>query len=123
MGNRQLLNIIIISTLFCACSNQQSDFGIEKDVIISGTINNFDINKSPQTIELIRRDFFGLDETNVEDINEDGTFKFKLPISYIQESYLRYGRLIRILCLPGDSLNIKIENVIPKGEHPFNFIK
>ncbi|NQU34464.1 MAG: TlpA family protein disulfide reductase [Bacteroidetes bacterium] len=123
MGNRQLLSFIIILILFCACSNQQSDFGIEKDVIVSGIITNYDINNSPQTIELFRRDFFDLDETNIEYINEDGTFKFKLPISYIQGSYLKYGRLIPILCIPGDSLNIKIENVIPKDEHPFKFIK
>lgn len=112
-----------MSILFYNCSNRQSDFGIQKDVIVSGIIANYDINKDPQTIELFRRDFFEINETNVEYINDDGTFKFKLPISYIQESYLRYGGFIPILCIPGDSLNIKIEKVIPQGEHPFEFIK
>ena len=123
MKNKQLLIIVILLILFCACSNRQSEFGIEKDVIVSGIITNYDINNSPQTIELFRRDFFDLNETNIEYINEDGTFKFKLPISYIQESYLKYGSLIPILCIPGDSLSIKIENVIPQDEHPFKFIK
>ncbi|WP_289056296.1 hypothetical protein, partial [uncultured Carboxylicivirga sp.] len=50
MKNRQLLGIIIILTSFWACSNRQTDFGNKKDVIISGTISNYEIGKSPQKL-------------------------------------------------------------------------
>ncbi|MFC2110579.1 TlpA family protein disulfide reductase [Bacteroidota bacterium] len=123
MKNRQLLGIIIVLISFWACSNRQSDFGIEKDIIISGTISDYEIGKSPQTIEIIRRDFFDLNEKYVERINEDGTFKFKFPISYTQESYLKYGNLISILCIPGDSLHILIDNKILEDKNVPEYIK
>jgi thiol-disulfide isomerase/thioredoxin len=112
MKNSKLFGISILLISFWACSNQQSDFGIEKNVIISGAINNYEFGKSPQTISIIRRDFFGLNENYTEIINEKGFFKFKYPISYTQESYLEYGNLISLLCMPGDSFNIQIDNKI-----------
>lgn len=123
MKNRKSFGIIIVLISFWACSNKQTDFGIEKDIIISGTITNYEIGKSPQTIEIIRRDFFDLNEKYVEKINKDGTFKFKYPISYVQESYLRYGNLISILCIPGDSLHIQIDNTILEDKKSQEHIK
>ncbi|MBN2833330.1 MAG: TlpA family protein disulfide reductase [Candidatus Delongbacteria bacterium] len=106
-----------------ACSNRQTDFGIEKNIIISGAISNYEVGKSLQTIQIIRRDFFELNENYVEKINEDGTFKFKFPISYVQESYLKYGDLISILCIPGDSIHILIDNKILEERKKPEFIK
>ncbi|WP_430818039.1 TlpA family protein disulfide reductase [Carboxylicivirga marina] len=123
MKNRQLLGIIIILTSFWACSNRQTDFGNKKDVIISGTISNYEIGKSPQTIEIIRRDFFDLNEKHVEKIYVDGTFRFKYPIAYAQESYLKYGSLVSIICIPGDSLHILIDNKILEDENAQEYLK
>jgi thiol-disulfide isomerase/thioredoxin len=123
MINNQLFGIIIALISFWACSNQQNDFGIEKNIIITGTITNYEVGKSPQTIEIIRRDFFDLNEKYVKNINVDGTFKFEFPIAYTQESYLKYGNLISLLCVPGDSLNIQIDNNILQDNESQEHIK
>ncbi len=113
MNNKQLFGIIIILISFFSCSNKRTEFGIEKNFIISGKITNYDIKTSPKTIKIYRRDFFNIGgETYEEEINNDGTFKVKYPISYAEESYLEYGDLISILCIPGDSLYILIDNKI-----------
>jgi thiol-disulfide isomerase/thioredoxin len=123
MKSTQLFGIIFLLIFFEARSSEQTDFGIEKNVTIYGVITNYEIGKSPQTIEISRRDFFGLNEKCVENINKDGTFKFKYPISYIQESYLKYGNLISILCIPGDSIQIQIDNKILEDKKSQEHIK
>ncbi len=122
MNNRQLIAIIIVLMSFCTRSNGQTDLGVEKNVIISGTILNYEIGISPQTIEITRRDFFDLDEKYVERINEDGSFKIVFPIAYIQESYIEYGNLFSLLCVPGDSLTIQINNNILQDKESLKYI-
>lgn len=123
MKNKQLFGICIVLISFGACSNRQADFGIESNVIVSGTITNYEIGKSPETIEIIRRDFFDLNEKFVEKINENGTFKFKISIPYAQESYLKYGNLISLIYVPGDSLHIQIDNGILQNKNLLEFLK
>ncbi|MEA5081925.1 MAG: hypothetical protein VB024_09930 [Dysgonamonadaceae bacterium] len=76
MKNWQLSTFIILLILLGTCGNGQADFEIEKNIIISGTITNYEVGKSPQTIEISRKDFFDLNEKYVEEISENGTFKF-----------------------------------------------
>ncbi len=118
MKNTAILGIIVmLVSSFISCTHKQIEFGIEKDIIISGKITNYDSANAPHTIEVIPIDLF--DEVKyVEQVHKDGSFKVVFPIAYTQEFYLRYGNIISLLCEPGDSLYINIDNGILKSNKP-----
>ena len=110
MKKRDFYLILISIICLTSCSKHDSKFGIEKNVSISGKIIGFEKDKSPNTLQIIRRDFFDKNENYISTIDENGHFKLSFPIIYPQEIYLEYGNFFSLVLRPNDSLYIAIEN-------------
>lgn len=95
--------------LLLSYSFQNSNSGIEKEIVIKGKINNYANHKDKKTIQIIRTDIFDRDNKYNAIINENGDFRISFLSAYTQEYYLNFGTLFSLFCYPGDSLYLEID--------------
>jgi len=98
-----------MSLSICAQSEPQSKFGNEGTVIVAGKIINFGDKLNSQMIEVIDRNIINRDSRYSAIIFADGSFKIEFPSAFTHEIYIIYGEPISIICSPGDSLFLKID--------------
>lgn len=110
--NSLIFNILVsifISVSLCAYSEPQSKFGHEGTVIIAGKILNFGDKLNSQMIEVIDRNIINRDSKYSAVVDKDGSFKIQFPSAFVHEIYLIYGEPISLICSPGDSIFLKID--------------
>jgi hypothetical protein len=106
---------ITLATLFHLFGyGQQPDFGVTKNIIITGSISNYDVFDSPYEILIQRSNLFGASEKFTYPVSNKGEFKIELPISLPQEMMLVYGGVIGFIARPGDSLHLIIDDKLSK---------
>lgn len=115
--NKALTLLLIVFTLQ-SCHQPKTVFNEEKPVIVAGKIDGYNANEHKQTIILVRRDFFELNEKMVSEIDSLGNFYFKYPSYLSQEIYLIYNNLVNLAVSPGDSLFLEIDVDYLKEKNP-----
>lgn len=110
MKRQVILGLLLFLGALVSCSQREVDeFGVEKEMTISGKITDFDEKTDPKTLQLIRRDIFDSETKLAATIGQDGSFQFTFPAPYKMEAYLVYNTLIPILVIPGDTLAVQFK--------------
>lgn len=124
MKRKAVWGLILLLGSLVSCSQREStEFGIAKNMIVSGTITNYDKSTDPKTLQILRRDLFESEERLVASINADGTFQFEFPVAYTEEVYLFYNTLITLLVVPGDSLSMQIDKGVGSTKKLIDFVR
>ena len=92
-----------------SCSNEKDSFFYEGIVIISGDIVDWNPDEDNHTISLINNDLAsGTQQTFIERISNDGSFKFEIDIYHEKDIWLIFNKKFKTLYIrPGDSLFIQ----------------
>jgi len=103
------LLIIYCHFITNSCLKDKNEIFYEGTVVISGQIENWNSSEGYQTISLINNDLASGDQqTFVERISNDGSFKFKIDIYHEKDIWLIFNKKYKTLFVhPGDSIFFK----------------
>jgi len=104
---KKILLYFTFGIIIVGCRNDKIK---DNHVIISGEINNFDVQSEYQSIQFYVDNPFGQQENHTAYINERGHFELRLKQFYPQLYYMRYKYAFSFYLSPGDSINISIDS-------------
>lgn len=86
----------------------------EQPFVLSGKVLNADQYPQHKVIELIFYDILDLgnEKRTTATLDDSARFRIEVPVRYLQDFYLNYGRLTTLIAVPGKELDIEIDSRI-----------
>jgi len=115
--------LLLVNTIYSQ-SNFNTQYSDPKEVVITGTIKNFEKYPDIDAVNLIVNDI-GLSEyqTYYGKIDKNGNFKIHFSLYFPQDVRIDYRSLITVIAHPGDSINVELDADWVNDTELFNSIK
>lgn len=114
---RKLLFLFSLVSILFFLSSFKSDKNRtwnEQPFVLSGKVLNAGQHPQHKVIELIFYDILDLgnEKITTATLDDSARFRIEVPVRYLQDFYLNYGRLTTLIAVPGKELNIEIDSRI-----------